>query len=396
MIFIKQIELAKGIYYVGCKDWKLRDFHGFTTGRGVTYNAYLIVDEKICLVDLVKNTFADELLARISSIVPPEKIDYIVVNHVENDHASALPQVIGKAAGAKIVITAAGAKEAARLYGQYDYNIVKEGDKLALGENSLHFVALPMLHWPDSMAAYLPEKKILFSNDAFGQHICASDPFDSGSELSAIMEEAQNYYANILMPYSKLIGGALNKAQGLAIDMVAPSHGVIWRSHIKEILDKYAFWGQGKVKDKVLVVYDSMWGATERMAKAIWEGAAKTGVDARLYKPGHAENSRIVAELLDAAGALFGSPTLNYGMMPSVGALLLYLKGLKPVGKLAASFGVYGWSGGAQKEMDELLQKAGMSLEPALTLNWAPNAAELSDCENFGFAFARKACKKDS
>ncbi|MDR2006255.1 MAG: FprA family A-type flavoprotein [Acidaminococcales bacterium] len=389
---MNQIKLAKGVYYVGCKDWKLRDFHGFTTVRGVTYNAYLIVDEKICLVDLVKNTFADELLARISSILPPEKIDYIVMNHVENDQASALPQVMEKAAGAKIFITAAGAKEAARLYGQYDYNIVKEGDKLELGENSLHFVTLPMLHWPDSMVAYMPGEKILFSNDAFGQHICASSPFDDGSDLAAVMEEAQNYYANILMPYSKLIGGALGKAGGLAIETIAPSHGVIWRSHIKDILEKYAFWGQGGVKDKVLVVYDSMWGATERMAKAIWEGAAKTGVDARLYKPGPAENSRIVAELLDAAGALFGSPTLNYGMMPSIGGLLLYLKGLKPAGKLAASFGTYGWSGGAQKDMDELLQKAGMSLEPALTLNWAPSAEDLSNCENFGFNFANKAC----
>jgi flavorubredoxin len=353
----------------------------------------LIVDEKVCLVDLVKNAFAEELLERICAILPPEKIDYIVVNHVENDHASALPQVMAKAKGAKIFITAAGAREAARLYGPYDYNVVKEGDKLELGENSLHFVALPMLHWPDSMATYLPEKKILFSNDAFGQHICSSNPFDDDG-LPAIMEEAQKYYANILMPYSKLIGGALGKAGGLAIEMVAPSHGVIWRSHIKEIIEKYAFWGQGGKKDKVLVIYDSMWGGTERMAKAIWEGAAKTGVDARLYKPGQAENSQIVAELLDAAGALFGSPTLNYGMMPSLGSLLIYLKGLKPAGKLAASFGTYGWSGGAQKDMDELLQKAGMLLEPALTLNWSPSAEDLASCENFGLAFAKKACQK--
>jgi flavorubredoxin len=391
---VNKVNLAENIYYVGYKDWKLRDFHGFATARGVTYNAYLIVDEKVCLVDLVKNTFADELLSRVSAILPPEKIDYIVVHHVENDHASALPRVMEKAPGAKIIITAAGAKEAERLYGKYNYNIVKEGDKLALGQNTLQFVALPMLHWPDSMATYLREKKILFSNDAFGQHICSSNPFDDANNLAAVMEEAQNYYANILMPYSKLIGGALGKAQGLAIEMIAPSHGVIWRSHIKDIMDKYAFWGQGKAKDKVLVVYDSMWGATERMAKAMWEGAAKAGVDARLYKSVPTENSRIVAELLDAAGALFGSPTLNYGMMPSIGGLLIYLKGLKPAGRLAATFGTYGWSGGAQKDMEELLQKAGMLLEPALTLNWAPSADDLAKCEDFGFAFANKACQK--
>jgi flavorubredoxin len=360
----------------------------------VTYNAYLIVDEKICLVDLVKNTFAEELLERISSIVPVNKIDYIVMNHVENDHAGALPRLMEKAPQAEIFITGAGAREAEKLYGKYNYKVVKEGDKLALGKNTLQFVTLPMLHWPDSMVSYLPEKKILFSNDSFGQHICTSRLFDDENDLTAIMAEAEKYYANILFPYSKLIGSALSKAGSLDIEMIAPSHGVVWRTHLGDILAKYAYWGRGGTKDKVLVVYDSMWGATECMAKALVEGVSKAGTEALLYKLGATENSQVVADLLEASGVLFGSPTLNYGMTPLMGSLLLYLKGLKPTGKLAAVFGTYGWSGGAQKDMEELLQKSGMRIEPGLVFNWKASIEELQKCEDFGQTFANKAGEK--
>jgi flavorubredoxin len=383
-------ELVKGVYYVGGQDWRQRDFHGYVTARGVTYNSYLIVDEKICLVDLVKNTFAEELLERIGAVLPPEQIDYIVMNHLENDHASALPRVMEKAVNAQALATAAGVREATRLYGSYNYKTVKDGDVLTLGETTLRFVTLPMLHWPDSMASYLPERGILFSNDAFGQHICSSKLFDDENDLSKVMEEAEKYYANILQPYSKLIGAALAKTAPMAPALIAPSHGIVWRSHIKDILDKYAFWGKGGVRDKILVLYDTMWGGTECMAKALFEGVCRSGAEARLYKLGSTENSHLAAELLESSGALFGSPTLNSGMMPSMGGLLTYLKGLKPAGKLAAVFGTYGWNGGAQKDMEELLQKAGMKLAPGFTANWTASAEELQSCEEFGFSFAQK------
>ena len=389
-----KVQIANDIYFVGCKDWKCRDFHGYVTPRGVTYNSYLIMDEKVCLIDLVKQPFAEELLERITQIVPPEKIDYIVMNHVENDHASGLAHIMSKIPNAKIMITAAGAKEAKKLYGDYDYQIVKDGDTLSLGKNTLSFVTLPMLHWPDSMATYLAEEKILFSNDAFGQHICASRIFDDENVLHTVIEEAEKYYANILQPYTRLIGSAVAEVGTLDIKMICPSHGLIWRTHIKEIVEKYDFWGKASVTDKVLVIYDTMWGATECMARAVFEGVCATGVEARLYKLGTTENSKIVADMLEAAGVLFGSPTLNYGMMPSMGELLIYLKGLKPAGKPAAVFGTYGWSGGAQKDMEELLQKATMQVEEALVLNWSPDKSEVEKCEKFGYEFAKKVCKK--
>ncbi len=388
-------QIAKGIYYVGCKDWKLRDFHGFETPNGVTYNAYLIIDEKTCLIDTVKNTHSYELLNRIKEIIPVEKIDYVVLNHVENDHASSLPYIMDAIGKDKpVYITAQGSREAQKLYGDYNYQIVKDGDTLSLGENTMQFVPLPMLHWPDSMATYAIEKQILFSNDALGQHLCSSNIMDKDNDINIVMQEAQKYYANILLPYSKLINPALDKIKTLPIKMICPSHGVIWQKYINEICEKYSNWGNYITKDKILVIYDSMWGATECMAKAIFEGVCKTGVEAKLHKLGTVHNSQLLSDMLEASGVIFGSPTLNYGMMPMMGSLLIYLKGLKPKDKLAATFGAYGWSGGAQKDMEELLQKATMQVQEGITINWTATQEEFAKCEQFGFDFANRACKK--
>lgn len=393
---LRQVEVVKGIYYVSCQDWDNRDFHGYNTPRGVTYNSYLIVDEKICLIDLVKKPFTMELLDRVAAIVPLDKIDYIVMNHVENDHASALPYVMPcLKKDVEIFTSGPGAREAQKLYGDYNYKVVKQGDSLKLGKNSLEFITLPMIHWPDSMASYMPEQKILFSNDAFGQHYCTSNIFDDENNISDIFHEAQKYYANILMLYSNLIEPATDKISNLGIELICPSHGVIWRSHIKEILQKYEDWSTRKNKDKVIVVYDTMWGATEQMARQILEGAASVpGVEAKLFKLSVNEASHIVFELQDAAGMILGSPTLNYGMLPRMGAFLTYVKGLKPTGKLATTFGTFGWSGGAQKDMEEFITKAGMELAEGFTCRWTADTEELKACEKFGYEFARQACKK--
>lgn len=391
---MEKVEITPNVYFVGCKDWQCRDFHGYGTPRGVTYNSYLLMDEKVCLVDLVKESFAGELLARISEIVEPEKIDYIVMNHVENDHASALPEIMKKAPNAKIFITAAGANEAKKLYGEYDYNIVKDGDEIKLGKYTLRFITLPMLHWPDSMVTYLVEEKVLFSNDAFGQHLCATNIFDDEENIPLAFEEAQTYYANILQPYNKLIAPALAKVGSIDIKCICTGHGIVWRSHIDEIIKKYAYWGNTNFKNKVLVVYDSMWGGTESMARAVLEGVSKAGVEGCLYRVGATEESAIASDILDAAGVLFGSPTHNYGMLKTMGALLIYLKGLKPAGKHAAVFGTYGWSGGAQKDMEDLLQKTGMLLQEAFVVRWSPDKEELAKCEEFGYEFAKRACNR--
>lgn len=385
-------ELAKGIYQVGAVDWATRDFHGYKTPRGVTYNSYLIVDEKIGLIDGVKAPFAKELLERISQIIDPSKIDYVIVNHVEPDHSGGLPQIMQAAPQAKLVITEQGRNEILKYYAQeYDFRVVKNGDTLKLGEYTLRFVPLPMLHWPDSMATYLEEEQILFSNDAFGQHYSTNFKFDDENELSELFYEAKKYYANILMPFSKLVVKALDSLGLLPMRMIAPSHGLIWRSHIDDILSLYKQWSAGETEPLVLVVYDTMWGSTEIMARRILEGLTAGGIKAKLFRMAESDKSELVAELLTARGLICGSSTLNNGMLPTMAAVLYYAKGLKPLNKSGAAFGAYGWAGGAQADMELALKAAGISVDtPGLTLKWAPNPEEIAHCFEFGREFAQK------
>lgn len=385
-------ELAKGIYQVGAVDWGTRDFHGYKTPRGVTYNSYLIVDEKICLIDAVKAPFAKELLERISQIVDPARIDYVIVNHVEPDHSSALPMVMEAAPQAKVLITEQGRGEVLKYYGrEYDFRVVKNGDSLSLGKHTLKFVPLPMLHWPDSMATYLEEEQILFSNDAFGQHYSTNFKFDDENDLSELLYEAKKYYANILTPFNKLVVKALDSLGLLPIRMIAPSHGLIWRSHIADIMALYKQWSTGETEPLVLVVYDSMWGSTEAMARRIIEGLTAGGIKAKLYRMADSDKSEMVAELLTARGLIVGSSTLNNGMLPTMAAVLYYMKGLKTLNKSGAAFGAYGWAGGAQADMELALKAAG--IEVAMigpTLKWAPNQDEIQRCFEFGREFAEK------
>ncbi|TCL32390.1 flavorubredoxin [Anaerospora hongkongensis] len=393
---MNKIELAKGVYSVGAVDWNVRDFHGYTTPRGVTYNAFLIVDEKVCLVDTVKAPFAEELMERISQIIDPACIDYIVTNHIEPDHSSALPAILDRAPKATVVITDKGAEGVMKYYQrQANYQVVKEGDFLELGRNKLHFIPLPMLHWPDSMACYLDGEQILFSNDAFGQHYSSTHRFDDENNLNEVLYEAAKYYANILMPFNRLVPKALEKAGRYPIKMIAPSHGVVWRSHIEAILAKYEQWSKGAASNKVIVAYDSMWGATEKMARRILDGLAAAGVQGKLYRLSGADRSEVMWDLLEAKGILIGSSTLNNGMMPTVGAMLLYMKGLRPANKIGAAFGAYGWAGGAQGAMEELLAAAGVDVDKAgLTVKWTANAQELEKCFAFGKEFGQKVLDK--
>lgn len=385
------LEIAPKIYDVGAVDWSVRDFHGYKTERGATYNSYLIVDEKICLIDTVKAVFADELLMKIRRVIDPAKIDYVIVNHVEPDHAGALPELVRAAPNAKFFITAQGKAEAIRHYGDlYNFEVVKDGDKLSLGKRELTFVALPMLHWPDSMATYCADDGILFSNDAFGQHYSTAKRFDDEVNLEVLFYEAKKYFANILWPYAKLIDKALAKVAMLDLKMIATAHGVIWRSHISEILAKYAAWGKGVSGTDVVVAYDTMWGGSEQMARAVMEGVVSAGSDAVLMRMNETSNSTAVVDLFEAGGLILGSSTLNGGMLPTIGGLLIYLKGLKPTGKKAAAFGTYGWAGGAQKDMEGLLAEAGFELEPGFTCKWKAQPEDLESARQLGYDFAKK------
>jgi len=390
------VKVLGNIYWVGAVDWNIRNFHGFTysTHRGTTYNAYLIVDDKIALVDSVYGPFAGEMMERIREIVEPGKIDYVIANHVETDHSGAIGEVLKLAPKAKVVGTArckAGLLK--HYFGNWDFQVVKTGDELNLGERRLKFIEAPMLHWPDSMFTYIEKDALLLPNDAFGQHLASSKRFDDEVDESIIMEEAAKYYANILWPLSSLVIRKIEEVQklNLKINMIAPSHGIIWRSNPMKIVEAYLRWAKGEAGKKVLVVYDSMWGSTEKMAKAMVEGIRSEGVEAMMFKLPVSDRGDVIKELLEARGLLMGSSTINNSILPTVAPFLEDLKGLKPRGKVGAAFGSYGWSGGAVKTIEETLKQAGVEIaSPGLAVNWAPNKEEMQRCFEFGKEFARK------
>ena len=267
---MEKVELKPGIYWVGGIDWTIRNFHGYTTNRGTTYNAYLIVDEKIALVDTVKHYLFDEMLDRIREIIDPTKIDYIISNHVEMDHSGSLEKMLKQAPNAEILTSPQGEKGLRRHYKKdWNFRVVKTGDVLELGKRTLHFVQIPMVHWPDSMVTYIPEEKLLLPNDAFGQHLATPERFDDELEWGILREEASKYYANIVLPYGDQVKKALDALGGLDIDMIAPSHGIIWRMHIPNILAEYQKWCTHQTEKRAVIIYDTMWGSTEKMLSLI-------------------------------------------------------------------------------------------------------------------------------
>lgn len=381
-----KIQLTEGVYWVGVVDWNLRDFHGYTTPRGGTYNAYLIVDEKIALVDTVKHAFAGEMLERIKEIIDPSKIDYVVSNHVEIDHSGSLPEIMKIATNAQVITSEKGKEGLSKYHnGNWNFRTVKTGDELKLGKKTLFFITAPMLHWPDSMATYLKEDKILLSNDLFGQHLASSFRFDEPNECDVVMEEAAKYYANIFMPFGALILKKIEEIQklGIEITMIAPSHGVIWKNPEK-IIDAYQNWAKGVSKQKVLIIYDTMWNSTEVMAGEILRGIADSGVKVSLFHLRKNETSEIVKEILEARAVLLGTPTLNNDLFPTVAGFLAYLMGLKPMKKLWATFGSYGWAGGGVKVVNEKLKASGYEVVESLEVNFRPDESELAKCYAFG------------
>jgi flavorubredoxin len=390
---MNKAQLAEGIYWVGAIDWNIRNFHGYSTPLGTTYNAYLVIDEKIALIDTVKAPFYEEMVARIKKLVSLEDIDYVVSNHVEMDHSGSLPRVMKEAKKAKLITLEkfgeAGLKKT--FHSDWPLVPVKEGSELELGKRRLAFIPTPMLHWPDSMCSYLVEDKILFSMDAFGQHLATSLRFDDEVGLEVIMPEAAKYYANILMPFGDLIVRALDKLGGLEIGMIAPSHGIIWRSHHETIIGAYGTWGKGESRNKALVIYDTMWGSTEKMALALAEGIADENLEVKVYNLTGSDRSDILKEVLDARAILVGSPTLNNGMFPTVAEFLCYLKGLKPKGKIGAAFGSYGWAGGAVKAIQQELGQAGIEIiDSDLNFRFVPDEVENEKCIDFGKTIAKR------
>ncbi|MBN1526465.1 MAG: flavodoxin domain-containing protein [Candidatus Omnitrophica bacterium] len=389
------LEIAKGIYWVGSVDWNVRTFHGHTyaTSRGTTYNAYLIVDDKVALVDTVYGPFAKELVERIREIVPVEKIDYIIANHVETDHSGALPEIHKYCPKAKVFGTAK-CKEG--LYKNYyldlDFQVVKTGDTLKLGKRTLSFMEAPMIHWPDSMFTYVVEDQILMPNDAFGQHYATSERFDDEVDQAFLMDEAAKYYANILWPLSPIIIKKIEDVQkaNIPIKMIAPSHGIIWRKDPMKIVKAYLSWGKNETKQKAVVIYETMWQSTEKMARKMAEGLTDAGIDVKFYDVTTADKTEIVSQMLDAKGFLIGSSTHDNDMLPTIAGFLEFLKGLKPKNRIAAAFGSYGWGGGATQSIERDLKDAGIEIaQPAMSVKYVPDENEAKKCYEYGVEFGR-------
>jgi flavorubredoxin len=391
---MEKVELKDGIYWVGALDWNLRDFHGYSTPKGTTYNSFLVLDDKVTLFDSVKKGFREDLLRRISAIIDPKKIDYVVVNHVEMDHSSSLPEIMEICRPQKLFCSSRGKQALLQHYHrpEWPYEVVETGQKLSLGRRTVHFIETRMLHWPDSMFSYLAEDRVLISSDAFGQHWATSERFDDQVSMAELMEHAAKYYANILLLYSPLVQKLLSTVQemGLQIDTIAPDHGIIWRKQPGAILEAYDVWSRHRRARKAVVVYDTMWESTAAMARAVADGLMQEGVSVQVMDLRCSHRSDVVAQLLDASAVLCGSSTLNNGMLPRMADLLHYVRGLKPQNKIGAAFGSFGWSGEGVRMVEQALQEMRFEMAcQAIKAQYVPDARALEQCVEMGRAVGR-------
>lgn len=396
---MKAVELKKDIYWVGAIDWAVRDFHGYVTPRGTTYNNYLILDDDITLIDTVKYDFSDITIKCIRSVVDPSKIKNVVINHIENDHVTSIDKIMELTPDATIYITEKGRKGLERFFDLSKWKIqtVKTGHTLTIGKRTLLFIETPMLHWPDSMMTYIKEDKILVSQDGFGQHIASAVRFDDEfitCQSTAELEDAVvDYYANILMPFGQVIKLKVAEIQklGLEIEMIAPDHGIIWRSNPEKVLQMYLDMAGGKSDLSISVIYDTMWHSTEKMTLPIMQGVKDEGVECKVIKLRATPMSVAIKEFWKSRGSLIGTPTLNNVMYPTVAEFLTHLRGLRPKNRMVGAFGSFGWGGGAVKEAYEEFKKMGLEIfEPGIQILYKPSLEDEAKCYEFGREFAKK------
>jgi flavorubredoxin len=387
-------KITDTVYWVGAIDSSTRDFHGYLTQRGTTYNAYLVMADKITLIDTVKAPFRDELFARIASVVDPKNISYIISNHAEMDHSGCLPEAVELIQPEKVFASVKGVKALnAHFRGGLDLIPLKTGDTVSLGNRSLAFIETPMLHWPDSMFSYLPDERVLFSNDAFGMHLASSKRFADEIDPFVLKFEGEKYYANIILPYSNLVLKLLDKvaADGPSVDMILPDHGPVWRraGDIAEVLARYRSWATQAPCRKAMIVYDTMWQSTEQMARVIAEGIADAGVEVNLRSLKANHRSDIAKDILDCGALVVGSPTINNGIFPTMADVMSYLRGLKPRNLVGAAFGSYGWSGESIGLLEGYLKDMGVELAgESVSVQFVPDADTLDRCYNLGRSVA--------
>ena len=398
-VYFNAVKVTENVYWVGAIDWSIRNFHGYETGRGSTYNAFLVLDEKITLIDSVKGPFVGELLARIRSVIGDvTKIDYIVSNHAEPDHSGGLPATIEAIKPEKVFASPVGQKTLTAYYGDLGITPVKTGEAISIGKGNIAFVETKMLHWPDSMVSYIPEEKLLISNDIFGQNIASSARFaDDFGDDGEFVKRIKEYFYNIILPYSPMVLKTLPVVEKLDIDMIAPDHGLIHRGEkaVRFIIDMYRNLAEQKPQQRALIFYDTMWQSTERMAYAACSGLEENGVPTRIMSVKHNHHSAVMTELADCGAVLAGSPTHNNTVLPLVAAQLTYMKGLRPLNRVGGAFGSYGWSGEAPKYLQEQLAAMNMDM-PAdpVKCNWAPDKDVFRACHELGKTVAETLKKK--
>jgi flavorubredoxin len=396
---MERYQVKDEVWWCGAIDWNVRDFHGYDTPRGTTYNAYLVLDDKVALVDGCREGFGPEMLLRVQGCCSARRVDYLVINHVEPDHSGALPWLIERLRPERIFCTKR-AKDALGLYygastvEGWDVQLVTTGDELPLGRNTLQFIEAPMLHWPDSMFTYVRGSKTLLPNDGFGQHLASSKRFADEIDINIVLEEAAKYYANILMPFGGQIQKMLSKIaeMGLEIDVIAPSHGAVWRraEDVARIVEAYRRWSSFAAPERVALIYDTMWHSTEEMTMGIADGISQEGVECAVLNMSRTSRAEAARMVLESRAFLVGTPTLNNNIFPTVAGFLAYIKGLRPKDRVAAAYGSCGWAGGAVKQVDAELRALGLDVLNSIEVKYKPTDEQLEACVELGRSVARR------
>jgi flavorubredoxin len=392
------IRIKNNVCWVGKIDWELRKFHGgeYSTHRGTTYNAYLVKEEKVALIDTVWTPFSKEFVENLSKEIDLKKIDYVIANHAESDHSGALPELMSYIPDTPVYCTKNGIKSLKGHYHkEWNFKAVKTGDRLSLGQKELIFIEAPMLHWPDSMFCYLTEDNILFSNDAFGQHYASEYMFNDIVDQTELFNECIKYFANILTPFSPMVVKKIKEVLSfnLPLDIICTSHGVIWREKPEQIVEKYLQWANNYQENQITIIYDTMWNGTRIMAEKIASGIkeADKEVNVKLFNLAKTDKNDVITEIFKSKAILVGSPTINRGILVSVAGILEEIKGLKFKNKKAVAFGCYGWSGESIKIISQSLQESGFDLvDDGIKVNWNPDKKNVEKCVSYGKDFAEK------
>lgn len=373
------------VTWVGKIDWELKNFHGeeYSIDKGSSYNSYLIRDEKTVLIDTVWRPYDKDFIENLKKEIDLKKIDYIIANHSEVDHSGSMPELMKEIPKTPIYCTKNGARMLKAHYHE-DWNFVevKTGDVLELGENKLIFIEAPMLHWPDTMFTYMTGENMLFSNDGFGQHLASELMYNDKVDQSELYREALKYYANILAPFSAQVVKKIDEilSFNLPLDMICPSHGIMWRDNPMQIVNQYMTWAKNYQENQITIIYDTMWGATRRMAEAIAKGinSVDETINIKLLNSGKYDKNDIISEVFKSKAILVGSSTINNGFLSSTASILEMIKGLKLKNKKAAAFGSYGWSGESVGHVEESLKNSGFEIiQPGIKEQWNPDEKAL-------------------